>query len=419
MLDGESIVGHKVRTTADQSDGVVEALWDVGLDDVTTILHGTTAGTNALIEGRGARTALVTTHGFEDLLEIGRQARPSLYDSFVDRPQVLSPRELRFGYDGDIEAIAGLVEGAGPGAVAVALGALLPGSIRGNGAADRLRDRVDAPISVGALVSPQFREYERIATTVLNAYLTPELAGYLSRLDRRGRGRTASGDDLIGWSAPLRHGIDLRRPHGPFGSCRRGRGRYGSGPGQRPWVDHQLRHGRYLHRCQPRRRPCDPDDESRWGGMGQSCPLDPGADIGAGGGSLSWVDDGGALRVGPTSAGADPGPAAYGRGGVVATVTDANVVLGRIPAIWPWWHGESRYRRRAAALALLGADLDLEIEEVAVGIIDVVDTHMERALRAVSVEEGVDPVIRSLSPSGVRVACTPLVSLDVSASERP
>ena len=110
VLDGESMDGHKVRTTADQSDGVARALSDAGIDEGTTILHGTTAGTNALIEGRGARTALVTSPGFEDLLEIGRQARPSLYDPFVDRPDALCPRDLRFGYTGDVEAIGGMVD---------------------------------------------------------------------------------------------------------------------------------------------------------------------------------------------------------------------------------------------------------------------------------------------------------------------
>ena len=392
VLDGESIAGRKVRTTADQSVGVAQALSDVGLDDATTILHGTTAGTNALIEGRGARTALVTTRGFEDLLEIGRQARPSLYDSFVDRPQVLSPRELRFGYDGDIEAIAGLVEGAGPGAVAVALVRSYLDPSEEMELADRLRDRVDAPISVGALVSPQFREYERIATTVLNAYLTPELAGYLSRLDSALEGgrrlvMTSSGGLLPFAMASTYAGrMVLSGPAaGVVAATALGRAK-GHGSiisfdmgGTSTDVSRV-----YGHATQT----------TSHGGAGwvNRVPSIPVRTIGAGGGSLSWVDDGGALRVGPTSAGADPGPAAYGRGGVVATVTDANVVLGRIPpdlALGGTVSLDIEAARRA--LALLGADLDLEIEEVAAGIIDVVDTHMERALRAVSVEEGVDP----------------------------
>ena len=183
VLDGESIDGHKVRTTVDQADGVARALSDAGIDEGTTILHGTTAGTNALIEGRGARTVLVTTGGFEDLLEIGRQARPSLYDPFVDRPDALCPRDLRFGFTGDVEAIGRMVDEADAEAVAVALVRSYEDPSEELGLADRLSRRVGAPVSVGALISPEFREYERIATTVLNAYLTPELAGYLSRLD--------------------------------------------------------------------------------------------------------------------------------------------------------------------------------------------------------------------------------------------
>ena len=392
VLDHESITGRKVRTTADQSDGVANALSDIGIDDATTILHGTTAGTNALIEGRGARTALVTSSGFEDLLEIGRQARPALYDSFVDRPQVLSPRELRFGYDGDIRAIAGLVAEAVPEAVAVGLVRSYLDPSEEMELAERLRDEVDAPVSVAALISPQFREYERIATTVLNAYLTPVLAGYLSRLDSVLEGgrrlvMTSSGGllpfdvasdysgrmVLSGPAAGVVAATALGRAKGhesiisfDMGGTSTDVARVYGG------VSQTTRHGK-----------------SGWVNRVPSIPV---RTIGAGGGSLSWIDDGGALRVGPTSAGADPGPAAYGRGGVIATVTDANVVLHRIPAdlaLGGTVHLDIEAARRA--VAVLGADLGLESEEVAAGIIDVVDTQMERAFRAVSVEEGVDP----------------------------
>ena len=392
VLDGESIAGRKVRTTADQSDGVARALSDIGIDDATMILHGTTAGTNALIEGRGARTALVTTRGFEDLLEIGRQARPSLYDSFVDRPQVLSPRELRFGYDGDIEAIGGLIEEAGPEAIAVAFVRSYLDPSEEMKLAERLRDRVDVPVSVGALVSPQFREYERIATTVLNAYLTPELAGYLSRLDTALEGgrclvMTSSGG-LLPIAAASAYGgrLVLSGPAaGVVAATALGRAK-GHGSiisfdmgGTSTDVSRVSGHA---------------TQTTRHGGAGwvNRVPSIPVRTIGAGGGSLSWVDDGGALRVGPTSAGADPGPAAYGRGGTVATVTDANVVLGHIPAdlaLGGMVNLDIEAARRA--LAVLGSNLGLEIGEVAAGIIEVVDTRMERTLRAVSVEEGVDP----------------------------
>ena len=392
VLDRESIAGHKVRTTADQSDGVARALSDVGIDDETTILHGTTAGTNALIEGRGARTALVTTRGFEDLLEIGRQARPSLYDSFVDRPQVLSPRGLRFGYDGDIEAIGGLIEEAGPEAIAVALVRSYLHPSEEMELAERLRNRVDVPVSVGALVSPQFREYERIATTVLNAYLTPELAGYLSRLDTALEGGRclvmSSSGGLLPIAAASAYGgrLVLSGPAaGVVAATALGRAK-----GHESIISFDMGGTS----TDVSRVNGHATQTMRHGGAGwvNRVPSIPVRTIGAGGGSLSWVDDGGALRVGPASAGADPGPAAYGRGATVATVTDANVVLGRIPAdvaLGGMVNLDIEAARRA--LGVLGSNLGLEIEEVSAGIIEVVDTHMERALRAVSVEEGVDP----------------------------
>ena len=390
VLDGQSVVGRKVRTTPDQSDGVAQALsgW---IDDATTILHGTTAGTNALIEGRGATTALVTTRGFEDLLEIGRQARPSLYDPFVDRPVALSPRSLRIGYAGDVEAIGALVEQADPEAVAVALVRSYMDPSEEIHLGERLQDMVDVPVSVGALVSPQFREYERIATTVLNAYLTPELAGYLSSLDRRvGGGRrlvmTSSGG-LLPFAAASAHAGRLVLS-GPAAGVVAATS-VGQAKGFESIISFDMG-GTSTDVCRVDDRAI-PAGQSGTGRVNR-VPAIPVRTIGAGGGSLAWVDDGGALRVGPTSAGADPGPAAYGRGGVMATVTDANVVLGRIPADLslggsvPLDIGAARH-----ALGLLGAELGLEIDEVATGIIEVVDTHMERALRAVSVEEGVDP----------------------------
>jgi N-methylhydantoinase A len=392
MLDGESVAGHKVRTTRDQSDGVARALSD-RIDDATTILHGTTAGTNALIEGRGAKTALVTTRGFEDLLEIGRQARPSLYDTYADRPAALSPRSLRFGYAGDVEALTALVEQAAPEAVAVALVRSYTDPSDEIHLAERVQDMVDVPVSVGALVSPQFREYERIATTVLNAYLTPELAGYLSSLDRRvGGGRrlvmTSSGG-LLPFSAASAHAgrLVLSGPAaGVVAATAVGRAK-----GFESIISFDMG-GTSTDVCRVDDRAIQSTGHSGAAGRVNRVPAIPVRTIGAGGGSLAWVDDGGALRVGPTSAGAHPGPAAYGRGGLVATVTDANVVLGRIPADLSLG-GSVPLDIEAArrALGLLGADLGLEIDEVAAGIIEVVDTHMERALRAVSVEEGVDP----------------------------
>lgn len=392
VLDGHSIVGHKVPTTADQSEGVARAVAEAGVDADTTFLHGTTAGTNALIEGRGAKTALVTTQGFEDLIEIGRQARPSLYDPFVDRPPALVPRHLRFGYAGDFEVIRALVEEAGPEAVAVALVRSYLDPSEELELAKLLEDEIDVPVSVAALVSPEFREYERIATTVLNAYLTPELAGYLGHLDRiveagRRLVMTSSGG-LLPFTVAATHAGRLLLS-GPAAGVVAATA-IGRAKGHESIISFDMG-GTSTDVCRIDGRPIRTTRHSGAGWVNR-VPSIPVRTIGAGGGSLAWVDDGGALRVGPTSAGADPGPAAYGLGGVVATVTDANIVLGRIPGDVSLG-GTVALDLGAArqALEMISGALGLEIMGVAKGIIEVVDTHMERALRGVSVEEGVDP----------------------------
>lgn len=390
VFDGESISGRKLPTTADQAVGVAQASRDAGVGAETTFLHGTTAGTNALLEGRGAVTALVTSPGFEDLIEIGRQSRPSLYDSFVDRPPALAPRSLRIGYDDDFEALRARLEEAEAVAVALVRSYLDPSQELE--LADRLAAELEVPVSAGAVVSPAFREYERIATTVLNAYLTPEVAGYLARLDAEVPSAqrlvmTSSGGLLPFASAAGYAGrLVLSGPAAGVVAARA----MGAAKGQTSVISFDMG-GTSTDVCRI-------DGQAGGGGRHGSAgwvnrvPSLPVRTIGAGGGSLAWVDEGGALRVGPRSAGAHPGPAAYGLGGSQATVTDANVVLGRIPPETAL--GGSVTLDVAAALRALiglGAPLSMGAEALAAGIVEVVDTHMERALRAVSVEEGVDP----------------------------
>ncbi|MGH8951879.1 MAG: hydantoinase/oxoprolinase family protein [Acidimicrobiia bacterium] len=392
VFDGETIAGHKLSTTADQSVAVAAALDAAGVDARTMFLHGTTAGTNALLEGRGAKCALVTSRGFEDLIEIGRQARPSLYDSFVDRAPVLVPRPLRIGYDGDFEALRPLLADAAPEVIAVALVRSYSDPTEELDLASRLASELDLPVSAGAVVSPAFREYERIATTVLNAFLTPEVAGYLERLDRT----IAAGQRLVMTSS----GGLL-----PFASAGKYAGRLVlSGPAAGVVAASALGRAKGhesvisfdmggtstdVCRIDGRARRASRQVAGGWVNRVPSLPV---RTIGAGGGSLAWVDQGGALRVGPRSAGADPGPAAYGLGGGQATVTDANVILGRIPA-GAALGGSVALDVGAAreAVAEIASSLSLDVGTLAAGIIDVVDTHMERALRTVTVEEGVDP----------------------------
>jgi N-methylhydantoinase A len=383
--------GRKVPTSRDQAEGVIAAVeGTLGPGDV--LLHGTTAGTNALLEGTGARTALVTTRGFEDLIEIGRQSRPSLYDPFADRPPPLVPSDLRFGYDGDVEPISRLLKDTAVEAIAVALVRSHLDPSDEMRLAGRLEADIGVPVSAGYLVSPEFREYERVATTVLDAYLTPGLARYLSRLDR---------------ALAMAHRLAMTSSGGllPFASAARRAGRLVlSGPAAGVVAAAELGRAKGYASVISFDMGGTSTDVCRIDGSAPGASFRPVAGrvnrvpslpvrtIGAGGGSLAWVDEGEALRVGPRSAGSDPGPAAYGRGGAAATVTDANVVLGRIPPSLALGGSVDLDGDAArAALQVIGERIRLDPEAVAKGIVEVVDTYMEGALRAVSVEEGKDP----------------------------
>lgn len=391
--DGTSVTGRKLPTTPEQSAGVLDALRGAGAGESTVFLHGTTAGTNALLEGRGGRVALVTSPGFRDVVEIGRQARPSLYDSFADRPEPLVPRDRRVEYDGDLGSLLETLRGLDPETVAVALVRSFQdptGEIR---LAESVARELGVPVSTGARVSPAFREYERVATTVLDAYLTPEVSGYLQRLDDvAGVGRrlvmTSSGGLLPFESAVARAGrLVLSGPAaGVVAAAELGRVK-----GHDSVISFDMG-GTSTDVCRIAR------DLSRGRGGRAGAervnrvPSLPVRTIGAGGGSMAWLDEGGAMRVGPRSAGSVPGPAAYGQGGDRATVTDANVVLGRIPAHLAMGGTVVLDTAKALqAVASVGALLGMSPQASASGIIEVVDAHMERALRAVSVEEGADP----------------------------
>ncbi len=391
-FDGETLIGGKVPTTPDQSVGVIGALADLVVDSITLFLHGTTAGTNALLEERGARVALVTSEGFEDLVEIGRQARPSLYDPLADRPLPLVSRKARIGARDRDETLAKLVE-LRPEAVAVALVRSYADSSMEVELASAIEARLGVPVSTGAGVSPGFREYERIATTVLNAYLSPEMSGYLQRLgegiETPGRLVMTSSGGLLPFetAAELPGRLVLSGPAaGVVAAAELARAK-----GHRSAISFDMG-GTSTDVCRI-------TDGEVVAGIGRKVaervnrvPSLPVNTIGAGGGSIGWRDDGGALRVGPVSAGAVPGPVAYGRGGTLPTVTDANVVLGFLPpGLALAGSVPLDVVAAARALAVLGRVVGLEADAAARGIIEIVDSHMERAIRTVSVEEGADP----------------------------
>jgi N-methylhydantoinase A len=371
------LTGVKVPTTPDQSDGVAAAVAG-GVDDV--FLHGTTAATNTLLEERGADVALLTDRSYEDLIEIGRQDRPSLYDPSVDRPEPLVPRHRRFS---EPESI---------GAAEIVAIALLNSYLDGTRERE-LADRVSLPTVLSSVVSPEFREYERLATTVLSAYLTPSVSRYLTSLDRRLPMSTRLVMTSSGGLIPFDEGPDVAGRlvlSGPAGGAVAAAA-LGTHHGHDSVISFDMG-GTSTDVCRISGGVLAVGTGHRVAGRVNRVPSVPIQTIGAGGGSVAWVDEGGALRVGPRSAGAIPGPAVYGQGGEELTVTDANVLAGHIPADLALGGSVTlNVDAGHAAAERLASATGLSLDRVVSGVLEVVDSHMERALRAVSVEEGADP----------------------------
>ncbi|MGH9243481.1 MAG: hydantoinase/oxoprolinase family protein [Acidimicrobiales bacterium] len=382
----------KVLTSRDDlGRSVRSAVLELAPDGRPNVLaHGTTAATNALLERRGATVALVVNLGFADVIEIARQDRPSLYDPFADRPVPLVSRELRYEVAGRLAADGTELEPLGevpeidPAVEAVAV-CLLHADLNPTheqAVLSALRDKgLDATASHE--VSPEFREYERTLTTVVNAYLRPICRTYLTRLD------DIADEVLIMTSAgglvPLAEGADLPAAlllSGPAGGVRAG-AEVARANGFADAVTFDMG-GTSTDVCLIQGGAPEPAPGRVVGRFPIRLPSLDVHTIGAGGGSIASIDPGGALVVGPESAGADPGPACYGRGGNRPTVTDANLVAGRIPgdAEFPEL---GRLDVDAARRALDTAGVTAE------GVLQVVNANMERALRAVSVERGVDP----------------------------
>ncbi len=389
-FDGNDMIGTKVPTTESQADGVVEAVTG---DSGDLFLHGTTAATNALLEEAGARVALVTDEGYEDLIEIARQDRPSLYDSSVDRPAPLVSRHGRIGFNGDIGAVVGAVRDCSPEIVAVGLIESYADSSSERELAGHLADELDLPVVTSSEVSPEFREYERFATTVLAAYLTPSVVEYLRSLDERipmdSRLIMTSSGGLVPFA--LGHGSAGRLVlSGPAGGAVAAAA-LGSHHGHETVLSFDMG-GTSTDVSRITGGRLAVGSGHSVGGRVNRVPAVPIRTIGAGGGSVAWIDPGGSLRVGPRSAGSVPGPAAYGQGGTEPTVTDANLLVGNIPAGLDLGGRVSLDRSLAeSAVGRIAERLGLSVEDTAAGVLEIVDSHMEHALRSVSVEEGADP----------------------------
>jgi len=415
----------KVASTPDDpsrgiAQGVEEGLRRVAPDAqgtpaaaVSYFGHGTTVATNALIQHRGVRTGLVTTDGFRDLLEIGRQKRPDLYDLFVDKPPTLVSRDLRFevaervhhtgavetALDEDaVRAAARKLRAAGVGAIAVCfLYSFIRPEHERRAKQILLEELPEAFICASHEIAPEFREFERLSTAVVNAYLGPVMRSYINRLAPRlaALGMTVpphltqSNGGVIGFETaaamPVR--TVLSGPStGVVGAQAVGRAAGfpdlitfdmgGTSTDVALLQDGQARLA----------------SEATVHGYPLKAPMLDIHTVGAGGGSIAFVDSGGLLMVGPRSAGADPGPVCYDRGNQEATVTDANVVLQTLnPTHLLGGRMSVRQDLAKQAVGRLASRLGLGLMETAQGVISVVTANMARAIRVISVQRGHDP----------------------------
>ncbi|MFW9962220.1 MAG: hydantoinase/oxoprolinase family protein, partial [Candidatus Sifarchaeia archaeon] len=418
---------HKVPSTPESQDiaviqGVIEILETHQIDprDVHLVVHGTTVATNAMLERKGANVVLLTTEGLEDVLEIGRQNREDIYDLHATRANPLVSRENRIGVEERLDSEGNViielsnntVENAVTEAIerepdSIAISLLF--SFRNNNHERALLQSLRAFPEIYTVASsdiiPEFREFERTSTTVLEAYLGPLVVGYLQKLDAslekicpnsrlavmqsnggtmlasRAKGRAIglaisglAGGAIGGWEIAKQWKISSAITLDMGGTS----------------CDISAISGSVVVR---------PDNEI--GGLPLRIPSVDVKTIGAGGGSIAWLDNVGVLHVGPQSAGASPGPAAYGKGGMDATVTDANLILGRLnPDYFLGGKLNLDVNRAHESVSRLSSTLGLSVEETALGIIKISTANMVQAIREVTVERGKDPRNYVLVPFG-------------------
>lgn len=427
VFDGANLRTAKAPSTpADPSRGVlaaVEAALDrAGADasEVEIFAHGMTVGTNALLTESGARTALIATEGFTDVLETARQNRPDLYRLCAPKPSPLVPSELRFAAsertgpggeiepleEGEAERLVAAIRDSEPESLAICLLFSYLDPAHEQRLAERLRSELpNVHVSASCEVLPQFREYERASTTVIDAYLSPLLGRYLARLEESGSELDLPAPLIMQSSGGVAPAGEAARAgawsvlSGPAG------GAVGaalvanlSGGGDAVGLDMG---GTSCDVCVVEGGRVRRTDSREIAGRVIQLPMVDVHTVGAGGGSIGWRDHGGALRVGPRSAGADPGPACYGRGGDEPTVTDANLLLGYLDSASTLAGGvELDLDAARAAVERLADELALDPLETAQGITRVANQEMVRALRVVTVDRGIDPRDFALMPFG-------------------
>lgn len=424
LIDDQSGQIHYTKTLTTPgslADGVLTGIEKIlaesgaRMQDVDYLVHGTTIGTNALIERKGARVGLITTAGFRDVLEIARIERPDegLYDMTVDLPEPLVPRYLRLEVVERVAADGQVVTPLDEASVVQAAERLKDAGVEAtavcllfsfrNPAHEQTVRRIcqeilpDVPVSLSSEIAPEFREYERTSTTVINAYLAPIIERYLDDLVARLQARYGALDLRMMQASGGAMTVEVAKRHavhmvnsGPAGGAI-ATSIFGRFAGVDKVISVDMGGTSFdiglIVDGQPRVKP-----EGEFEGYPVKIPLIDVEGIGAGGGSIGWVDAGGALYVGPQSAGADPGPACYGRGGTLPTVTDANLVLGRLNPDY-FLGGEMPLHLEPAQEAIqqhVARPLGMDVITAASGIIRVVNANMIRGISANTTQKGYD-----------------------------
>ncbi|MCK4567738.1 MAG: hydantoinase/oxoprolinase family protein, partial [Candidatus Thorarchaeota archaeon] len=418
---------HKVPSTPGNQEiavikGINELLEKFNLkhEEVSLVVHGTTVATNAMLERKGAKVVLLSTEGLEDILEIGRQHREDIYSLSASRPEPLVKREDRIGVkerldsegipildlnNESIDDAVKLVLERNPQSVAISLLFSFRNPSHEKMLMRELCDRSDAYIVASSDVLPEFREFERTSTTVLEAYLGPLVVGYLERLDNSLK------------SSLVNSILTVMQSNGGTMLASQARGR-AIGLAISGLAGGVIGGWQIAKQCDVKQAitldmggtSCDisaiiddviikPDNEVA--GLPLRMPSVDVKTIGAGGGSIAWVDDAGILHVGPQSAGAVPGPASYDKGGTEATVTDANLVLGRLnPEYFLGGNVKLDIDLATKSVSKIASILDMTLEEAALGIIRISTANMVQAIREVTVERGSDPRQFVLVPFG-------------------
>src|SRR6266404_2046203 len=422
--DGEVVIFKLPSTPADPSLAISKGLLQISAKtgvplNKVEIVHGTTVGTNALLQRRGARTALITTKGFEDVLAIGRQARPELYNLNAVRPPALVADALRFGVSERVSANGDVLEALDEKELSKLVELLKKQEIESIAICllfsfihpeherqiARAVSSLKIPVSVSHVILPEYREFERTSTVVINAYLQPLMGNYLRRLEvntprlRVMQSSGGSSSASMAAAEPVR--TILSGPAGGvIGALRTARN-----AGFEKIITFDMG-GTSTDVALCERDGVRLTNEAIVAGLPVAVPVMDIHTVGAGGGSIARVDEGGSLRVGPESAGADPGPACYGKS-LLPTVTDAHMVLGHFPGAGLLGGEFPLDRDRAReALTLLAAEISkaagkrVNVNAAAEGVIAVANTNMERALRHISVERGHDPRQFALLPFG-------------------